>query len=196
MPKKYSEKILKQLKHISISLFLIIFTFALYDSQEVLALIAFSVLIAIVIYKIVLIKVFIKELSELNINDESIEVKEKKLINCYKDIKLKEKDLNEPEEETLSNETIAKLGIVDDKKLLEDSFIYTMDNDLFKNNIDYKLDNEEVVVNDNNNDIPEDIKKYIRKLPEGRKASQRAIDLAKEYGYELKEGETFIKPKK
>ena len=41
-----------------------------------------------------------------------------------------------------------------------------------------------------------DISKYIRKLPKGKKASQKAIDLAKSYGYELKEGETFITPKK
>ena len=45
--------------------------------------------------------------------------------------------------------------------------------------------------------IPDiDISKCIRKLPKGKKASQKAIDLAKSYGYELKEGETFVKPKK
>lgn len=42
----------------------------------------------------------------------------------------------------------------------------------------------------------EDYKKYIRKLPKGRKASEKARKTALEYGYELKEGETFVVPKK
>ena len=35
---------------------------------------------------------------------------------------------------------------------------------------------------------------YIRRLPQGAVASQEAIDMAREYGYELSEGETFVRP--
>lgn len=53
---------------------------------------------------------------------------------------------------------------------------------------------EEVVKEEIKDDI--DITKYIRKLPKGRKASEKAKALALSYGYELKEGETFVAPKK
>ena len=38
------------------------------------------------------------------------------------------------------------------------------------------------------------ISPYIRKLPEGATASEEAIQRAKEFGYELSEGETFVRP--
>lgn len=42
----------------------------------------------------------------------------------------------------------------------------------------------------------DELKRCIRKLGKGRKASDKAKELAKLYGYELKEGETFIAPRK
>lgn len=42
--------------------------------------------------------------------------------------------------------------------------------------------------------IIKDITPFIRKLPKGKKASDRAKKLALKYGYELKEGETFVSP--
>lgn len=58
---------------------------------------------------------------------------------------------------------------------------------------------EENVIKDNSTkEEPKDIDitKCIRKLPKGRKASEKAKSLALSYGYELKEGETFVAPKK
>jgi hypothetical protein len=38
------------------------------------------------------------------------------------------------------------------------------------------------------------ISPYIRKLPEGAKASEAAMELARQYHYVLREGETFVRP--
>ena len=70
-----------------------------------------------------------------------------------------------------------------------------------------KEDIKEDIVEKSNNTVKEDIqedkeeisidiKKCIRRLPKGRKASEKAKALALSYGYELKEGETFVAPKK
>ena len=70
-----------------------------------------------------------------------------------------------------------------------------------------KEDIKEDILEESNNTVKEDIqedkkeisidiKKCIRRLPKGRKASEKAKALALSYGYELKEGETFVAPKK
>ena len=65
---------------------------------------------------------------------------------------------------------------------------------------DIEIENKESTLNDlSNNAMPnnelvdvDDIKKYIRRLPAGQKASEKAKQLALSYGYELQEGETFV----
>lgn len=101
-------------------------------------------------------------------------------------------ELDSQEETIKEVEKIETEPIEEEKEITEE----------VKEDIKEEVDNtkedivEDVVSEDTKEELSIDIKKCIRKLPKGRKASEKAKALALSYGYELKEGETFVAPKK
>lgn len=174
--------------------------------------ILFVVDILIIGYKITQLNLFLDNLEETFSNEEDVIQQESHLMSCRKGIEKKEviktKDIEvEPIEDIdLTYKTVNEENInleektkdvlyefekTDNKKDYINEVDY-IENIQFETSFDEVVEEEKEEVN-SVQDI--DISKYIRKLPKGKKASQKAIDLAKSYGYDLKEGETFVKPK-
>lgn len=112
---------------------------------------------------------------------ENFDVKEENHIE--EEIATKEKD--EIKEEFIEN----KENSTNNLKLNDTKDLETVinDNTSVEDNVNKK--DEKYSLTD------EELKKCIRKLGVGRKASDKAKELARKYGYELKEGETFVSPK-
>lgn len=165
--------------------------------------ISFFILMATLIFlsfKLVTLSNQLKDIqSSLN---GKIQVSEKDFINCCNDITknsyiTKSQDIIENieieakdiENKELTPESL-KLNIVksDDlenlKEDIKDDIIEKSNSNIDKNN--------ELIISLSD----EELKKCIRKLGGNRKASKKAKELARQYGYELKEGETFVMPKK
>ncbi|WP_368262902.1 hypothetical protein, partial [Clostridium disporicum] len=174
---------------------------------HILFRILFIIDVLVLAYKLTQLNVFLDTLEETFKNEENITNQESYLMNCRKGI-IKKEHINEDEvvESEVDINTLENTNekIEDEVKELED----TDSQKKCINDFDYIEEQQSETQEDltKTTDTPEDkevaqeekidISKYIRKLPKGKKASQKAIDLAKSYGYELKEGETFITPKK
>lgn len=174
---------------------------------HILFRILFIIYVLVLAYKLTQLNVFLDTLEETFKNEENITNQESYLMNCRKGI-IKKEHINEDEvvESEVDINTLENTNekIEDEVKELED----TDSQKKCINDFDYIEEQQSETQEDltKTTDTPEDkevaqeekidISKYIRKLPKGKKASQKAIDLAKSYGYELKEGETFITPKK
>ena len=126
----------------------------------------------------------ISKIKGATVKEENIEVAKENDINS--DTEEIIEPIKEEVEEDISN---VKDSVEEPMNVVED--IYDED----KSNT-----TETELVNDNSKEdkidlTEEEIKKCIRKLGKGRKASNKAKELAKQYGYELKEGETFVLPR-
>ena len=84
--------------------------------------------------------------------------------------------------ETINNENFKKADLKVEEETIKE-IVDKPKGENINNNVDLEKDEDSY-------------KKYIRKLPKGRKASDKARKIALEYGYKLKEGETFVVPKK
>lgn len=169
-------------------------------------------IIALVLFAIKLM-MSSKKLHNLNfdITEEKVENFESDLLIYSNDIskikvatvkeenveEVKENDINSSTEEI--TEPIEK-EVEEDMSDIEDSIEEPMDavEDVYDEDVSNPTETE--LVNDGSKEdkidlTEEEIKKCIRKLGKGRKASNKAKELAKQYGYELKEGETFVLPR-
>lgn len=110
-------------------------------------------------------------------------------------------------EENIVQEQIEKTNIDELEKMIPVNYVNNFD--YVDEYVEEELTTKEKDINENklipktpiekNNteEIEEiDISKCIRRLGKGRKASEKAKALALSYGYELKDGETFVAPKK
>lgn len=134
-------------------------------------------------------------LEELDLEcDENLD-KEGKLIKYKTELKKINDDIKETESEVIPEECLNYKELIKEES---DVTSLSEEKKLDKENNKDKLKKEskKSKIVTNKEKPKEDVSKYIRKLPKGRKASERAKQLALSYGYELKEGETFVVPKK
>lgn len=150
-------------------------------------ILSFVVFIATLVFFSIKLMITSKKIRNLDSNtyDETVEDFESDLLTYSNDIaKIRlstkkddiEKDLSNSNKEEVID-TVETEPIVNTEVEIKDKI-----EEKIEENTEFKLTDEE-------------LKKCIRKLGKGRKASDKARELAKKYGYELKEGETFIAPK-
>jgi len=185
--------------------------------------ILFIVEIFIIGYKITQLNLFLDKLEETFTNEENLTHQESYLMSCRKGIVKKEvtetmEGVTQPIEDSDSvdesevkeeihleekaKDVLYELEKTDNKKeyINEVDYIEEVQFETSFDEVVEEIEEEKeqtIIEEEEVETVPDmDISKCIRKLPKGKKASQKAIDLAKSYGYELKEGETFVKPKK
>lgn len=161
--------------------------------------ISFFILMATLIFlsfKLVTLSNQLKDIqSSLN---GKIQVSEKDFINCCNDIT--KNSYITKSQDIIENIEIEAKDIVHKELTSESLKLNTVKTDNIENIKDDIIEKSNSNISENNELITslsdEELKKCIRKLGGNRKASKKAKELARQYGYELKEGETFVMPKK
>lgn len=174
---------------------------------------SFIILIIALVLFVIKLMMASKKLHNLNfdITEEKVENFESDLLTYSNDIskikvttikeenveEVKENDINSTTEEI--TEPIEKEVVedIEEVKNITEEAIEEVE-EVCDENVSNPSETE--LVDDNSKEdkidlTEEEIKKCIRKLGKGRKASNKAKELAKQYGYELKEGETFVLPR-
>lgn len=148
-------------------------------------ILSFVLFIATLVFFSIKLMITGKKIKNLdsNIDDESVENFENDLLTYSNNIaKIKLSTKKDDIEKDIPNSDKEEDVNTIETKLIVNTEVEIKDKVEAENENEFKLTDEE-------------LKKCIRKLGKGRKASDKAKALAKKYGYELKDGETFIVPK-
>lgn len=148
-------------------------------------ILSFVLFIATLVFFSIKLMITGKKIKNLdsNIDDETVENFENDLLTYSNDIaKIKLSTKKDDIEKDVPNSDKEEDVNTIETKLIVNTEVEIKDKEEIENENEFKLTDEE-------------LQKCIRKLGKGRKASDKAKALAKKYGYELKDGETFIAPK-